>query len=439
MISGGLRTKGITKQSQESMPLITVITVVRNGEEILEKTILSVINQTYANIEYIIIDGASTDGTVNIIKKYEDKIDYWISEPDEGIYYAMNNGIDLATGAWINFMNAGDSFSKANVLEIIFLQKNWDAIDVIYGNAIVIDKKGNKLELMAEESSVGLKDGPIYRHGASFVKACVHKEVKFDISKASKLKYALDYNCIITLFNKKKVFKKVDITVLNYDKEGISDHPYKSLWYISLIKSEGRNKIREYLLFIKRVIFMNLKRNYVIKTIYCFFALYVCNYIISFIPFWFIRKCYYRMVGLKIGKSSMMNMAQYFFGIRNLNIGNNTHINRQCFFDARARIKIGNNVSISHQVSLLTGSHDVNSTNFSGIFRPIEINDYVWVGVNATILQGVVIGTGAVVAAGAVVTKDVDPYSIVGGVPAKNIGMRPQNLCYKPSWEDFFV
>ena len=119
MLSGGLRTKGITKQSQKNQPLLTVVTVVRNGEKTLEETMLSVINQTYTNIEYIIVDGASTDGTLEVIKKYEDKIDYWISEPDKGIYDAMNKGIDLAAGEWINFMNGGDEFCDYEVIKKI--------------------------------------------------------------------------------------------------------------------------------------------------------------------------------------------------------------------------------------------------------------------------------------------------------------------------------
>ena len=90
---------------------ISIITVVYNGSEFLESTIKSVINQTYDNIEYIIIDGASTDGTVDIIKKYQDKIDYWVSEPDKGIYDAMNKGIERATGGGLLFLNAGDYFS----------------------------------------------------------------------------------------------------------------------------------------------------------------------------------------------------------------------------------------------------------------------------------------------------------------------------------------
>ena len=87
-------------------PLISVVTVAYNAVATIEQTILSVINQTYPNIEYIIIDGGSTDGTVNIIKKYMDHIAYWVSEPDKGIYDAMNKGGIRATGTFIQFLNA---------------------------------------------------------------------------------------------------------------------------------------------------------------------------------------------------------------------------------------------------------------------------------------------------------------------------------------------
>ncbi|MCI5150423.1 MAG: glycosyltransferase [Candidatus Electrothrix sp. MAN1_4] len=115
---GGLRTQGYFKRSLRDKPLITVITVVFNGAQHLEETILSVIGQTYDNVEYIIIDGGSTDGTLDIIRQYEHAVDYWVSEKDEGIYDAMNKGIRLFNGNWINFMNSGDLFfSEKNLSE----------------------------------------------------------------------------------------------------------------------------------------------------------------------------------------------------------------------------------------------------------------------------------------------------------------------------------
>jgi glycosyltransferase involved in cell wall biosynthesis len=126
------------------LPLITVITVVYNGAKYLEDTIKSVINQTYPNVEYIIIDGGSTDGTIDIIKKYEDYIDYWVSEPDKGIYDAMNKGIDLTAGQWINFMNAGDKFFNDNT--IFFIYQNVKSLnsnyDIVYGKVEIINEKG---------------------------------------------------------------------------------------------------------------------------------------------------------------------------------------------------------------------------------------------------------------------------------------------------------
>lgn len=170
-----------------------------------------------------------------------------------------------------------------------------------------------------------------------------------------------------------------------------------------------------------------------------FFYYYVCNYIISVIPVWFIRKGYYKLLGAQIGKGSVLNMSQYLVVPQNLEIGNYTHINRGCFIDARSNVKIGNSVSISHKVSIVTGSHQAQTPDFSGIYLPITIEDYAWIGLNATILQGVTIGEGAVVAAGAVVTKDVAPYSIVGGIPAKIIGKREIKPDYKCEWKIPFV
>jgi len=127
---GGLRTKGYFKKSLEEKPLISIITVVYNGEQFLEETILSVINQSYDNVEYIIIDGGSTDGTVDIIKKYEDRIDYWVSERDSGISDAFNKGIRSSTGSFIELLNNGDKFLDENSLEYMVMNIS-SIIDIV--------------------------------------------------------------------------------------------------------------------------------------------------------------------------------------------------------------------------------------------------------------------------------------------------------------------
>ena len=143
---GGLRTKGYFKQSYRetsevsekfTVPLVTIITVVFNGEKHLEQTIQSVISQTYNNIEYIIIDGGSTDDTVNIIRKYEEVIDYWVSEPDAGISDAMNKGISLATGILINHLHAGDKFAADTTLSSVVSSYNSEGWRWCFGNQLL--------------------------------------------------------------------------------------------------------------------------------------------------------------------------------------------------------------------------------------------------------------------------------------------------------------
>jgi len=214
---GGLRKKGYFKKSYKNKPLITVITVVFNGEKYLEETIQSIINQTYDNVEYIIIDGGSTDGTLDIIKKYENKIDYWISEKDKGIYDAMNKGIDVATGDWINFMNAGDGFYDIDVLNKIFSQNDLKKIDILYGNHNVIYP--HKTRIAKAGNMKNIWKGSQFSHQSTFVSSIVHKANKYNFYN----KIAADFELFYTLYKKKINFKYVDIIVVNYSAGGFSD------------------------------------------------------------------------------------------------------------------------------------------------------------------------------------------------------------------------
>ncbi len=129
-------------QEQSKQPLISVITICYNAAAGIERTIQSVLGQTYRNIEYIIIDGGSSDGTVDIIKKYEDRFEYWVSEPDKGIYDAMNKGIKHAEGEWLNMMNAGDNFADKDVLKNIFIAEIPEEKVFIYSDMLSCLKNG---------------------------------------------------------------------------------------------------------------------------------------------------------------------------------------------------------------------------------------------------------------------------------------------------------
>lgn len=159
----------------ERKPLISVVTVCFNAADEIERTMLSVLGQTYPNIEYIIVDGGSADGTVDIIRKYAGRLAYWVSEPDGGIYEAMNKGIAAATGDYVNFMNAGDTFHDARVVETVFSHEYPDNCNVIYGKAQCTYRWG----IYIRTPRIEILD---ICHQAAFIKLSTHKKMPFDVS-----------------------------------------------------------------------------------------------------------------------------------------------------------------------------------------------------------------------------------------------------------------
>ncbi len=162
---------------------------------------------------------------------------------------------------------------------------------------------------------------------------------------------------------------------------------------------------------------------------------YLTNHIVAHTPSFTLRHLWYRRVlGIQLGHNAGVHMGTYvwFWGpgaIRRIgvSIGRNSRIERNCTIDARSPLTIGDNVALSPEVMILAGTHDVNDPDFKNSeVGPwaVSIEDHVWIGSRAIIMPGVTVGRGAVVAAGAVVTKDVPPLTIVAGVPAKPIGMR---------------
>ncbi|WP_230668070.1 acyltransferase [Microbacterium sp. MEC084] len=160
---------------------------------------------------------------------------------------------------------------------------------------------------------------------------------------------------------------------------------------------------------------------------------YASNHVISHVPLHWVRLGFYRkLMHYRIGRGSSIHLGAWTDIARGLVIGDDTTINQNCRLDSRGGLTIGNRVSISADCIILTADHDVQSFDFAGRRTPVVIHDYVFLGTRVTVLPGVTIGEGAVVAAGAVVSRDVEPYAIVGGVPAKKIGERRRDLDYRP-------
>jgi len=168
--------------------------------------------------------------------------------------------------------------------------------------------------------------------------------------------------------------------------------------------------------------------------------LFLCNHVVGHFPSHAVRRWFYRAVmRFDIGKRAFVFMGAQFDTRGNFKLGDYSTINQGCRLDNRGGLEIGSNVSISADVCILTADHDPRSASFAGRTRPVRIGDYVFIGTHAIILPGVTIGRGGVVAAGAVVTKDVAECSIVAGSPAKEIGTRPADFAYQVGYYRFFA
>jgi len=143
-------------------------------------------------------------------------------------------------------------------------------------------------------------------------------------------------------------------------------------------------------------------------------------------------------MGFEIGKGTTIFMNCKFDAAKGLIIGNHSVINANCRLDTRGGLEISNNVSISEHVIILSADHDMDSKNFEGRTKKITISEYVWIGTRATILPGVNLGEGAVIAAGALITKSIDAFSVVGGIPAKVIKKRQPNINYTLNYKRLF-
>ena len=205
-------------------PKVSIITVVYNGIAHLEQTIQSVLNQNHDNIEYIIIDGGSTDGTVELIKQYEDRIAYWISEPDAGIYDAMNKGIDKATGEIVGLINADDWYEEDTVSLVVDTFEKENA-DVVHGSMRIIKESGEGFIKFASVDISNLKKGMLLSHPTVFAKKELYdKYGYFDTS----YRIVADWEMMMRWFLKNVHFVSTEEVLANFRMGGVSSEHLKN-------------------------------------------------------------------------------------------------------------------------------------------------------------------------------------------------------------------
>ena len=200
---------------------ISIITVTYHAAAVLEQAICSVIGQDYSDIEYILIDGGSTDGTLNIIKKYEDKIAFWVSEPDHGIYDAMNKGLSYATGDYIYYLGADDCLLAPTSISLVasYLQEHPE-VDVLCASVMMVDAD-NRMEKVysSDFSEEDVMSGYNTPHQGMFVRREILQKYRFDTS----YRIAADYKNFLKFYLDSDIaLQKTDLIVAYYANDGIS-------------------------------------------------------------------------------------------------------------------------------------------------------------------------------------------------------------------------
>ncbi|KAA6327459.1 PGL/p-HBAD biosynthesis glycosyltransferase [termite gut metagenome] len=210
-------------------PKFSIITVTYNARKVLENTIQSVISQTYCNIEYIIIDGASKDGTLSLIEKYRSYIHTLVNEPDGGLYEAMNKGITYTTGDYLCFLNAGDSFYGNDTLQQVVhsISAAGCLPDVLYGETVLVDKKRNFLRMRRLSAPEDLtwksfKQGMLVCHQAFFAKRSLVEP--YDL----RYRFSADFDWCIRIMKKSQHLYNTHLTLIDYSDEGITTRNRKT-------------------------------------------------------------------------------------------------------------------------------------------------------------------------------------------------------------------
>jgi glycosyltransferase involved in cell wall biosynthesis len=202
------------------LPLVTIITVTYNSRSSLKQAFDSVVNQSYEKIEFIVIDGGSTDGTIDLIKEYSYKITYWVSEPDQGIYNAMNKGIDKANGDLVYFLNSDDYLYDSSVVEdIVKIYGQANKPDAIYGPVLIYNKKSGVIGRSDKKFEPKyVQKGRVICHQGIFMKRELLVKHKFNEQYKIVADYELQVKCLI----QKCRFLHVDKVIAYYSNDGFS-------------------------------------------------------------------------------------------------------------------------------------------------------------------------------------------------------------------------
>ena len=209
-------------------PKFSIITVTYNAEKVLEDTIQSIVTQSYKNVEYIIVDGGSKDHTLDIINRYREHIHTLVSEPDKGLYDAMNKGIRLATGDYLCFLNAGDELHEDDTLQLMVHSITGTELpDVLYGETAIVDEEGHFLRMRRLSAPEDLnwksfKDGMLVCHQAFFPRRELAEP--YDL----RYRFSADFDWCIRIMKKSHTLHNTHLTLIDYLNEGMTTRNHRA-------------------------------------------------------------------------------------------------------------------------------------------------------------------------------------------------------------------
>ena len=427
---------------QRTTPLFSVVVATRNAGAVLPMTLESLLTQTYKDFEVLLIDALSSDTTIQIAQSFSGLSMSVVSEADAGISDAWNKGVRRAAGAWITFLNAGDLLHPRHFERAMAQVVKHGSDAIYYCDVFKFSGDGtlsNKI-LGRAPTRAGVGMGSVgFGHPGSIVSTSLIAQIGgFD----TRYKIAIDSDFLLRCHVAGVAFRRFE-SAAYMGEGGVSDMQFyramteyfdaaSRLGLVTPFRAKFAPRFlagaRSGLHLIRRFAMPSM-RTLKHATIACL------NRLLDVLPQKNLRRAALRMLGFDLRKGASVGMGFRFYNLGKIVIGKNSVINRNCLMDNRADIHIGENASVSRNVEIFTAGHDIHSPFFEMVTSPVVIRDHVVIFAGARIMPGVTIGSGAVVYAAAVVTRDVPDMAIVAGNPAREIGKRASVPRYRLQYE----
>jgi acetyltransferase-like isoleucine patch superfamily enzyme len=411
--------------------VVSIVIAVRDGVGTIERALQSAFDQTHPYVEVIVIDGASTDGTRDVVERSADRLAYWVSEHDDGIGDAWNKGIAHSRGDVIVLLGADDELRRdfaASVVQAL----GPGALAVAYGDTVLLDATGRTVSQWYgtfEAEQLGRGFG-FWHTSSAMTRAAFEAVGPFDTDT----RIAVDTDWLLRAHARGIEFRRHGS--LNYMRlGGVSTRRHRQgrREYADQLRRHGFAGVAPLRVSTSAAVvqavgfgrWLRLRRQAALIAIAAFHAAY------NLVPSWWLRKRLLRAWGVTIGDNSAIHSPVRFLSRGRVTIGARTLVNRDCVIDNRLSVTIGDDVSIAQGVRIFTLGHDVDDPYFASVGQSVDIQDRAVVFAGAMLMPGTRIGMGAVVLAGAVATGTVEPWTVVGGVPARRIRERSRDQRYR--------